>query len=147
MAPIEEMPDEDVDDGTRIYISTLDRSFQTARKLYGTREFCKTDLINEVPLRSAFDTKCVFPIWFWNISGRIQWLFNSKRQPESRRQTVERAVRFSQGIMARNEDCVLVTHGFFMHILISVLKSSGFLASKRNTHYKNGEKVIMTRQE
>ena len=144
IAPIEEMSKAAICDASKIYISTLDRSYQTAKKMYGDGAFCSTKLINEVPLKSAFDTQLKLPTWFWNISGRLQWLANSSRQPESRAQTVKRAECFTHGIVERNEDCVLVTHGFFMHTLISVMKRRGFNCDKTSAHYKNGEAIIMT---
>ena len=144
IAPIEEMASATIRDVSKIYISTLDRSYQTAKKMYGEGGFCRTELINEVPLKSAFDTKLKLPTWFWNILGRLQWMVNSKRQPESRLQTIKRAERFTQDIIGKNEDCVLVTHGFFMHTLISVMKRRGFDCDKTSAHYKNGEAIIMT---
>ena len=144
IAPIEEMASASVTDASKIYISTLERSYQTAKKMYGEGDFCRTELINEVPLKSSFDTQLKLPTWFWNISGRLQWMANSSRQPESRLQTVKRADRFTQDIVERNEDCVVVTHGFFMHTLISVMKRRGFNCDKTSAHYKNGEAIIMT---
>ena len=144
IAPIEEMTITAISDVSKIYISTLDRSYQTAKKIYGKGAFCRTELINEVPLKSAFDTQLKLPTWFWNILGRLQWLANSSRQPESRSQTVKRADRFTQDIVESNEDCVVVTHGFFMHTLISVMKRRGFNCDKTSAHYKNGEAIIMT---
>ena len=91
-----------------------------------------------MPLRSAFDTGLKLPTWFWNIAGRLQWMLGSKRQPESRKQTIERAKRFTQDITDKNEDCVLITHGFFMYTLISVMKSQGYKVTKDkndNTSY------------
>ncbi|WP_442861686.1 histidine phosphatase family protein [Butyrivibrio sp.] len=126
---------------SKVYISTLDRSYQTARQLFGEREFAKTDLINEVPLRSAFDTKKKLPLWFWNVTGRLQWLCNSNRQPETKRQTNERAKRFVQELINNAEDCTIVTHGFFMHTLISEMKRSGFRPDKTSLSYQNGEAI------
>lgn len=144
MAPIEEMTNAAICDASKIYISTLDRSYQTAKKMYGEGAFFRTKLINEVPLKSAFDTKHKLPTWFWNISGRLQWITNNTRQPEVKLQTIKRAERFTLDIIGQNEDCVLVTHGFFMHTLISVMKKNGFNCDKTNVHYKNGEAIILT---
>ncbi len=144
IAPIEEMSNVAIDDASKIYISTLDRSFQTAKKMYGHRDFYRTELINEVPMKSAFDTRLKIPTWFWRFSGRMQWIFYSKRQPESRRETVRRAERFTQDIIERDEDCVLITHGFFMHTLISVMKKRDFKVRNESAHYKNGEAVFLT---
>ena len=49
IAPIEEMAKAAICDASKIYISTLDRSYQTAKKMYGEGAFCRTKLINEVP--------------------------------------------------------------------------------------------------
>ncbi|MBO4458583.1 MAG: histidine phosphatase family protein [Butyrivibrio sp.] len=144
IAPIEEMASASVTDASKIYISTLDRSYQTAKNMYGEGAFIRTELINEVPLKSAFDIQLKLPTWFWNILGRLQWLVNSSRQPESKLHTIKRAERFTQDIVERNEDCVLVTHGFFMHTLISVMKRRGFNCDKTSAHYKNGEVIILT---
>ncbi len=144
IAPIEEMSKTAICDVSKIYISTLNRSYQTAKKMYGEGDFCRTELINEVPLKSSFDTQLKLPTLLWNILGRLQWLANSSRQPESRLHTIKRAERFTQDIIGKNEDCVLVTHGFFMHTLISVMKRRGFKCDKTSAHYKNGEAIIMT---
>lgn len=37
-------------------------------------------LINEVPLKSSFDTKMNVPLWFWNLVGRLQWFINCRKQ-------------------------------------------------------------------
>ncbi len=78
-ASIEEMKCVEEYNAQSVYISGLDRSYQTARMLLGEREFSSTDKINEVPLRSSFDTSLRLPLWIWNFSGRLQWFWNSKR--------------------------------------------------------------------
>lgn len=111
-APIEEMTRVAFNEVPTIYVSILDRSTQTAKMLYGERDFCKSELIHEVPMKAAFDTKLKLPIWVWYFLGRIQWMTDSKRQSETRKQTVERAERFTKDIIEKNEDCVLISHGF-----------------------------------
>ena len=126
----------------RIYISELSRSQDTAELLFPDETYIRSELINEVPLRSSFDTKREMPLWFWNSSGRLQWFFNSKRQPEGRKQTIERARRFVELICNNNDDCAVVTHGFFMHTLIQEIQKAGFIMSNSSVKYKNGEYVI-----
>ena len=126
----------------KIYISELSRSRDTAERLFPDEEYIRSGLINEVPLRSSFDTKGKMPVWFWNISGRLQWFVNSKRQPEGRKQTIKRARRYVEMICKDNADCALVTHGFFMHTLIKEIKKMGFKTNSRSVKYKNGECVI-----
>lgn len=143
-APIEDVECSIDHTADKVYISTLDRTLQTGKKMFGEREFIASKHINEVPLRSSFDTRMRLPLWFWNMSGRLQWLVNSKRQVESRKQTIKRAESFVQDIIGKNEDCVLITHGFFMHTLISEMKRKGFKSGKTGIHYKNCEAITMT---
>ncbi|MCR5098274.1 MAG: histidine phosphatase family protein [Lachnospiraceae bacterium] len=126
----------------KIYISELSRSQNTAKKLFPDGEFIKSELINEVPLKSSFDTKNKMPLWFWNVSGRLQWLINNSRQIEGREQTIERANRFITMICNDNKDCAVVTHGFFMHTLLQEMKKVGFIINSASVKYKNGECIM-----
>ena len=128
-----------------IYISALDRTFQTAKKIFGAVDFKKTSLLNEVPLRSGFDTEIRMPLWFWNALGRLQWLTGSKRQPESKAQTTLRARQFADSVRNQNVDCAIVTHGFFMHTFIKALEKEGFRADKNRINYKNAEAIVLNR--
>ena len=125
-----------------IIISGLSRTYDTAKNLQVKGKFKSTDLINEVPLKSSLNTKAKLPLWFWNISGRVQWFFNSSRQVEGRRQTRRRARRFAKILSKGNRDCLVVTHGFFMHTLLRELKKAGFEIGKTHSKYKNGEFVV-----
>lgn len=147
IAPIEHITGSQDYSASKVYISTLDRSFQTAKTLFGDMSFFRTELINEVPLKSAFDTGLKVPLWLWNVAGRLQWLCNSKRQPETRHQTRKRAELFVQELIKHDEDCVLVTHGFYMHTLIAVLKQHGFRPDKKAFHYQNGEAIVLKRKK
>ncbi len=124
------------------YISTLPRTRETAQNIFGEQDFISTDLINEVPLSASFNSGVKLPLLFWNISGRIQWYFNNSRQKESRMQTEKRAMQFVKMLMDNNEDCVVVTHGFFMHTLVAELKRMNFSIDNKSLKYANGEYVI-----
>ncbi len=126
----------------RIYISELSRSRDTADKLFPEGEFIKSNHINEVPLKSCFDTTNEIPLWFWNLSGRFQWLINSPRQVEGRKQTIERAIIFVAMICKDNKDCAVVTHGFYMHTLLRQMKKAGFRINTSSVKYKNGECIM-----
>ena len=145
-APIEDMARIEDCEPERVYISTLSRSFQSAKMLFGERDFVKTALIKEVPLRSSIDTEKRISMLFWYTTGRIQWLINSKRQPEGIRQTRQRAIRFVRMLISRNEDCAVVTHGFFMRTLIAVMKQYGFRPDRKSLYFKNGEIIILQRK-
>ncbi len=126
----------------RVYISELSRSLNTAEKLFSDGDYTETGLINEVPLRSSYDTNKKMPLWFWNISGRIQWLVNSSRQIEGRNKTKERARQFIATVSKENMNCVVITHGFYMHTLLGEMKKAGFRMNKSSVGYNNGEYVI-----
>ena len=71
----------------KIYVSELSRSHDTAKILFPGGEYSESGLINEVPLKSSFDTKMNMPLWFWNLTGRLQWFVNSRRQDEGHGKT------------------------------------------------------------
>ena len=146
-APIDKASVDTVNyDIQKIYISELDRTLQTAEKMFGEEDFNRTSLLNEVPLRSGFDIAIRLPLSAWNVLGRLQWLIGNKRQPEGREQASKRAEQFVNMIIERNEDCAVVTHGFFMHALIRIMKNVGFKADKERVHYRNGEVILLTRK-
>ncbi len=124
-----------------IIISGLSRTRKTAENLHVNGELKKTSLINEVPLKSSVDTKLKLPLWYWNISGRLQWFFNSPRQEEKRIETRKRARQFAKILIKENKDCLVVTHGFYMHTLLDEMKKVGFVIGKTHSSYKNGEYV------
>ena len=124
------------------YISTLPRTRETAQNNLGEKDYISTDLINEVPLSASFDTGVKLPLLFWNLTGRLQWYFNSNRQKENKLQTEKRAKQFVKMLMEKNEDCLVVTHGFFMHTLVAELKRAHFGIENSSLKYANGEWVI-----
>lgn len=125
-----------------IYISTLQRSMDTAKQLFGERDFISTKLLDEVPLCASVASNKKLPLIFWNVSGRLQWFLNIYSQKECRKETIYRAERFIEIITKKNSDCIIVTHGFFMHTLLSQMKKQGFQISHMRFSYSNGECVI-----
>ena len=147
-APVKDMIYEIPQAGFRnVYISTLPRSRDTACRLFPDKILRESELIDEVPLRSSFDTGRKMPLWFWNVSGRIQWLFNSPRQTEGRRQTRKRAGRFVEILCREASDCAVVTHGFFMITLLREMRKAGFRMGKTRAGFKNGEYVDARRSQ
>ena len=132
-------------DSKNIYISSLQRSRETAKQIFGQKDFMSTKLIDEVPLCASITSNKKLPLMFWNISGRLQWLFNIQRQKECKRETVQRAEQFVEMIVGKKEDCVIVTHGFFMHTLIKVMKKKAFRMNHTRLSYSNGECIIAER--
>ena len=48
-------------------------------------------------------------------------------------------------IAEKEKDCIIVTHGFFMHTLINQMKQQAFKISHTKLSYSNGEYVIAER--
>lgn len=116
----------------KIYVSMLSRSVNTAKRLFPNKEYYEMPEIGEVPLKSFMDTKKRLPLWMWNVLGRVQWYIGSVRQLEKKNDTIQRANKVIDLCESANEDCILVTHGFFMKTLIRVLKSRGYLLLGNN---------------
>ncbi|MBD5476758.1 MAG: histidine phosphatase family protein [Lachnospiraceae bacterium] len=110
----------------KVYVSGLSRTYETACRLFDGTDFVKTTMLNEVPLRSFKDTERSYPVWVWNFIGRFQWFLGKSRQPESREQTRIRVREMIRLLEKRQEDCYLVTHGFYMRVLISELRRCGY---------------------
>lgn len=125
-----------------VFISSMLRSRDTATDLFGIDKLKQNKWLDEVPLRSSFDTKIKMPLWFWNLSGRLQWFINCPRQIEGRNYTQTRARKMVELLCQEGNDGVIVTHGFFMHILLREMKHVGFIFGKTNINYQNGEYTI-----
>ena len=128
-----------------IYISNLHRSRETANQLFGEKDFISTKLLDEVPLCASVASNKKLPLIFWIISGRLQWLFNIHSLNECRKESVCRAKQFIKMIIEKGDDCIIVTHGFFMHTLLSQMKKQSFQISHTRLSYSNGEFVIAER--
>lgn len=141
--------------GYRIYISALQRTYDTAMQIFdfpkeelegnpvkGPEDFIRTPLLNEVPKRSFKDTNVKYPKAWWTGRCRIQWFFNSKRQPETRRETVKRAEELVDLLESRGEDAVLISHEFFLYTLKGILEERGFIIERSNLfRIKNWERI------
>ena len=113
-------------DDRPVYISSLSRTKETAKLLFGDRDVTVTPLLDEVPLRSFKDTEKTYPLFVWNIAGRFQWFCGNGRQKETRRQTKERAARLISMLMKQGDDCILISHGWFLQVLVRELRRAGF---------------------
>ena len=120
-----------------IYVSGMRRSADTAKALFPNSHFILLESIREVPLRSFWDCKIKLPLWIWNVMGRVQWKLCIRKQQESFEQTRQRALEVIKYLESKDEDCILVTHGFFMRTLIKELK-------KKNYKIENGNGPAFT---
>lgn len=133
----------ETDNTKTVYISELSRTYETACKLFENRNFIKTPLLNEVPLRSFKDTENNYPLWLWDFMGRLQWLIQNKRQAEGKKETVARAKEMITLLEENKKDCYAITHGFFMRVFIRELKRQGYRIEKSSKlSIANMEKII-----
>lgn len=124
----------------KVFISELSRTAETAKVFALTQNIEHTALLDEVPMKSFFDTSFRLPLNIWLVIGRLQWYFNSKRQPESKTQTMQRVSEFIDKIHSENKNCLVIGHGFHFHQLKKQLQAHNYKANKR-MNYKNGEVV------
>jgi broad specificity phosphatase PhoE len=121
------------------FSSTMKRAVDTAKLIFN-RDHIQTDQLREVPLVAGFKIPVKIPVFLWAVIGRLQWLFNSKHQPETRKQSSQRAhsiVSYTCLKAERNHKFLFVTHGFFMLCIRSELLRFGF-RGPRLFHVKNG---------
>lgn len=129
-------------DYQNIYTSSLQRSSETVNQLFGQKDFITTKLLDEIPLCASITSNKKLPLIFWNVSGRLQWFFNNHSQKECKKETIYRAEQFIETIIQKNNNCIIITHGFFMHTLLSQMKKQAFQISHTRLSYPNGECVI-----
>lgn len=116
----------------RFYVSTLHRTHETLRGLFGDVPSRETDLLTEVPNRSFSDRGPVLPYPCYQALGRVGWFLDLKRQPEGRTETTKRAEKLVRSLEKKDEDCVLVSHEFYLYTLLRVLKRHGFRVTRKN---------------
>ncbi len=123
-----------------LYISHLSRTNETFKSLRLTSTPVKTDLLNEVPLKSFTKLPFKIPTTLWFVIGRIQWYFNISRQIEGKRKTNLRIKEFLALIEKEKQDCLIIGHGFYFAQMRIILKKNGYLGHNIR-HYKNGQVV------
>lgn len=118
----------------RLYASSMQRAKETAYLATGRRPE-ELDGVYELTFNSFMDTKKKLPFWLWELMARLQWLFNSKRQKETRTMTMKRLKPPLALMIERDEDAIIVMHSFVMRIFSRLLIKSGF----------KGKKILMSK--
>lgn len=113
-------------EGTKLICSSLNRSGETARLLFGRDPDITTEVLMEVPIKAFADTKVKLPKFVWDSVGRLLWRMNSPLQPETYKQSRDRVHRFISKIVKEGSDVVIVGHGWVMKLMISRLRKLGF---------------------
>ena len=117
----------------KVWVSSARAARETAELLFemdGGPEV--TPLLDDVLMRAFRDGDETRPLWLWKTMGRAQWLLGGRRQPESRRETAERAGRFADSLEAEDRDCIVITRGLIMGELIRALRRRGYVVEGGN---------------
>jgi broad specificity phosphatase PhoE len=124
-----------------VYISTLIRTAETASYLKGEKNIIKTNLINELNVQGFCKTKWRLPTKLWYLLAILKWRLNSKMLNETHKETKERAYQFLRLIEDKNEDCIVVSHGIFLMMLMKIMEKEGYSGGQKRKSLKNGELV------
>jgi broad specificity phosphatase PhoE len=106
--------------------STMFRAIETTKIIFNKLPDISSDLLREVPIKPFIKTKIFLPVIMWNIIGRIQWRLNSTIQPESYLESQLRINNFVDAIITKNEDCIIVAHGWIIKLIIKRLIKEKF---------------------
>ena len=94
---------------------------------------------DEVSTKAFIDTKIGLPIWFWLGVGRVLWVLDLVKKSESRSTSTLRAKKAAKFLIdLKEENVVVITHGFFMILLQRELKKLGFVG-EFDSHPQNAK--------
>ncbi len=127
-----------------IVTSTLRRTIDTARLLLGREPDRVTELIAEVPMSPVIATSLFFPQVAWDAFARLEWILGCRTQPETYADTARRVKRFIDELLAAGEDCVVVSHGWVLKVVIRRLHALGF-RGPRPIYLRHGVPFVYTR--
>ena len=127
-----EAPEHDI-----CFTSSLSRAKRSAD--YMGLEYESLDLFDEVSTKAFIDTKIGLPIWFWLGVGRVLWVLDLVKKSESRSTSTLRAKKAAKFLIdLKEENVVVITHGFFMILLQRELKKLGFVG-EFDSHPQNAK--------
>lgn len=124
-----------------IYISSLSRTRETAGYLKGEKEVIQTDLIDEIDLQGSGIINYRLPVKFCHRFALLKSILNLKSQNETRKETKARAKKFLRLIEDKNEDCIVISHGMFLKVLMRIMIRRGYSSVTKIRALKNGEIV------
>jgi len=127
-----------------VFISNLPRTLSTLKYLKMDGQYIETPLLNEVPMEPFTDKPKEYILAKLNIRARLQWMFNRRRQPETRKRTTERAKEFITKHLTGDMNSLVIGHGFFLRVLSKEMLKHGF-KGKRIVYMRNGEQYTYFR--
>lgn len=133
--------------GYRVYTGTAPASVQTAEMLFTLSEPpVTTELLDDVPLKAFRTGDGSLPRQVWQKMGTLQWAVGSKRQAETREETLHRMKKFVALLEKEERDCIVVSRGLAMTALKTVLRGRGYCLEGGDLRPKPLERVRATKQ-
>lgn len=125
--------------------SDLPRAADTAHRIY-RGDIRHTDLLREIQMAAPGIPGIRLPLFIWLALGRIAWVAGHSSQPESRRDTVQRAKAVMDLLEAKpqQENVLVVTHGAFMKVILKELRHRKY-KGKGMIHPRNGQLYVYTK--
>jgi broad specificity phosphatase PhoE len=126
------------------YSSTMPRAITTAKAIY-QGEIIITDDIREVQMYPCYESYIKYPSVYWRILARIAFYMSHPSQYENINDTKRRIENFYNTLLScKEENILVVTHGFFMRLMAERLIKEGF-KGKYDPIPKNGMHYIFTK--
>jgi hypothetical protein len=114
--------------GRTVWSGTDPRFRLTAEALFGMsagNTVC-TELLNEIPSGAFCRTERKLPLPVWRAMAFLQWLVNDPRQPESRKESLNKAGQLADMLQQKQENCILVSDERRINLLAGELRRRGF---------------------
>ena len=131
-----------IDKNIEVFITSQKRrAILTAEKL--KLKSIESNLFNEVETEAFIDTKIKLSKTLWLFIARVLWYFNLTKL-ETRNDSIKRAkdaIEFLKSL--KKESCLIVSHGFFMKILIKELEKSSY-KGEIDVKPKNGKTYLFS---
>lgn len=132
--------------GRPVYISTAKGALQTTEQLFTGADIVVEELLNEVPQRAYKDTDKKLPLWQWQLLARWQRFLENTRQPETRKQAIERAEKLLGMLEDRGQDCIVMSHPMFLKVLLNRLRAHGYCITRgKSFRITPLERILITR--
>ncbi|MCK5706611.1 MAG: histidine phosphatase family protein [Candidatus Aureabacteria bacterium] len=113
--------------------SDLPRAKKTASVLASNTIIEHTDILREVPF-IPFSFPFILPFGAWLLLSRLRWLLIKNNKLETKQASLKRASIAIDLVFSQKENNILVvSHGFFIHLLSKELKKRGFEGSHPTT--------------
>ena len=112
------------------YCSRTHSSIETVTALFGNQNICVTSLLDELPLTVNENTSGFYSFPTWQRKAFRQWKKSTDYSTETYSQTQKRASQVIEMLEKKGENAVLISHTFFLSILLQLFKRKKYEITK-----------------